>query len=171
MWEYLKKKGVIIDTVERENFFENHIKKLFMEVAVPYDFTIPTLEKLKEKGYKIGLITNGSNKLQRTKLKTLGLNDIFDAVIISDNYGIRKPNRLLFYKMAELMKIPPEHMLYVGDHPLNDIDASRQAGYTPVWVKTKGRWQFNNIEKCELQVKNISQILKILNIQEKCNFT
>ncbi|MBQ6815965.1 MAG: HAD family hydrolase [Clostridia bacterium] len=165
MWEYLKKKGVIIDTVERENFFENHIKKLFMEVAVPYDFTIPTLEKLKEKGYKIGLITNGSNKLQRTKLKTLGLNDIFDAVIISDNYGIRKPNRLLFYKMAELMKIPPEHMLYVGDHPLNDIDASRQAGYTPVWVKTKGRWQFNNIEKCELQVKNISQILKILNIQ------
>ncbi len=165
VWEYLKKKDVIIDTVERENFFENHIKKLFMEVAVPYDFTIPTLEKLKTKGYKIGLITNGSNKLQRTKLEALGLNNIFDAVIISDNYGLRKPNRLLFYKMAELIKTQPQNMLYVGDHPLNDIEASRQAGYTPVWVKTKGRWQFNSIEKCSLRVKNISEILKILNIK------
>ena len=82
MWEYLKKKGVIIDTVERENFFENHIKKLFMEVAVPYDFTIPTLEKLKEKGYKFKWYLIGfgpDEELIRSKIKE---NRVEDTMII-----------------------------------------------------------------------------------------
>ena len=54
--------------------------------------------------------------------------------------------------------IKTEEMLYIGDHPRNDIEGSRNAGFVPVWVKTTGTWIFPEIEKPELQVETVEEI-------------
>jgi FMN phosphatase YigB (HAD superfamily) len=48
--------------------------------------------------------------------------------------------------------------MYVGDHPINDIDGSRNAGYTPVWVKTTGYWCFEEIPRAEYEVETVAEI-------------
>ena len=162
VYDHFKEKGLLLKDFERRTFFKEQIEPLYMHTAVPFPFTIPVLNELKNKGYKIGLITNGDHTLQMRKLEMLSLESIFDEIIISHDYGTDKPDRLLFDKMGELLGIPNNEMMYVGDHPLNDVDASRRAGYTPVWVRTSGIWTHPEIEKCELQVDNVSQLLDIL---------
>lgn len=158
---YLKSKDLVKEEVTKENFFPEYISPLFMKIAVPFDFSIPTLKELR-KNYKIGLITNGVHELQAKKLEMLGMGDLFDEVIISDDYGVRKPDTKLFDIMAEKLGIAPGEMLYVGDHPKNDIDASRNAGYIPVWVRTTGTWACTDIEKPELQVDTVAELPDLL---------
>jgi len=159
--EYLKGKDIIKDGVTKENVFPDFISPLFMKNAVPFDFSIPTLKELR-KNYKTGLITNGKHELQAKKIEMLGMEDLFDEVMISDDYGVRKPDTKLYEIMADKLGFLPSEMLYVGDHPKNDIDASRNAGYIPVWVKTTGTWIYPDIEKPELQVDTVAELPELL---------
>jgi putative hydrolase of the HAD superfamily len=52
--------------------------------------------------------------------------------------------------------------MYVGDHPKNDVDASRRAGYTPVWVRTIPNWVLEDMEKCELQVDTVEELPELI---------
>ena len=145
-----------------ENAYSDYILGKFMNIAVPFPFAKPMLEALKQKGYKIGLITNGKPGLQEKKLEMLGLDSIFDRVIVSGQYNCPKPQLTAFNMMAEWLGLKPCEMMYVGDHPLNDVDASRKAGYVPVYVNTAGYWPRTDVEKCELQVETVAEIPELV---------
>ena len=162
VYDYLKSEGLLKDNLEKQGFFNNYIVPIFMQVAEAYDFAIPTLKELKKRGYKIGLITNGRHTLQMKKLEMLNLVEHFDEIIISGDFNTFKPDRFLFDEMAKRLDLSPCEMLYVGDNPLNDVEGARNAGYVPVWVKTTGIWTHPEIEKCELEVENVSELLKFL---------
>ncbi len=145
-----------------EKQFKSIVFSCFYEAAVPYDFTIPTLEKLKENGYKLALITNGKSELQRKKISMLNLGNLFDEIIVSGEYGKNKPDTSIFHEMARRLNIEESKLFYVGDHPINDIDAASKAGYKTIWVKSNGKWVDGCISP-SFEVENVSQILKILN--------
>ena len=126
--------------------------------AVKYPFTEPTLIRLKEMGLKLGIITNGEHDLQWNKLRLLNFDYLFDEIVISGDVGVQKPESKPFEVMSEKLGIEPENLLYVGDNPLNDVEGSRKAGYTPVWVKTIGNWCFDNIERSEYEVDTVAEI-------------
>ena len=161
VFEHLKEKGILKDEVTKENIYRDYIAPLFMKVAVPFDFTIPTLKELR-RSYKIGLITNGKHKIQAKKIELIGIEDLFDEIMISDDYGTEKPDVKLYEIMSKKLNISPSEMLYVGDNPLNDIDASRKAGYIPVWVKTTGTWIYPDIEKPEFQIETVAELPELL---------
>lgn len=154
----LKKYGILKDCVTEENLFQTYIVPLFTKTAVAFPFAIPMLKQLRSDGIKIGLITNGSGALQRSKLKLLGLDNIFDAVLIGGEYGIPKPDTPIFAEMARLLGLKPQEMMYIGDNPVNDIEPSRKVGYIPVWVETTGSWEFPEIVKPKLSVKTVEEI-------------
>lgn len=158
---HLCEKGIFEEIPEYEDYVAFVLSK-FKEIAVKFPFTIPTLEKIKSMGYKIGLITNSSSDVQNKKLALLGLTDIFDCVIISGDTPYQKPDKEIFLMMAEKLEVSPSEMMYVGDHPKFDVDGSRNAGCIPVWVKTTGTWIFPEIEKPNLQVETVAEIPKIL---------
>lgn len=164
-WEgvhkYLCEKGIFAE----EPGFEEYTEKVigcFKGIAVKYPFAIPTLRAVKEKGLKVGLITNGQRDVQSKKLEMLGLEDCFDEIIISGDYDFAKPDERIFRLMAERLGIETSEMLYIGDHPRLDVDGSRRAGCIPVWVKTTGTWIFPEIEKCELQVETVEELPAII---------
>ena len=134
----------------------------FRHIAEKYDFAEPTLKKIKSKGYKIGLITNGSHELQYKKLGKLELTDLFDEIIVSGDTPYQKPDERIFLMMAEKMGIAPQEMMYVGDHPLNDVEGSRKAGCVSVWVKTTGTWIFPEIKKPTLQIETVEELPLLL---------
>lgn len=137
------------------------VYKCWPIAAEPFPFTIPTLNRLKEMGYKIGLITNGAHDPQTLKIKMLGLEGVFDEIVISGDVGKGKPDPAPFKAFSEKIGIEPKDMMYVGDHPLNDVDGSRRAGYTPVWVKTNGTWFFD-FDKAPYEVDTVAELPKLL---------
>ena len=162
------KVGIIAPMTEEEvkEAVKTVVYKCWPLAAVQFPFTIPTLNKLREMGYKIGLITNGGHNPQELKIKMLGLEDMFDEIVISGDVGVNKPDAAPFKAFAKKIGIDPKEMLYVGDHPLNDVEGSRRAGYTPVWVKTTGTWIFDDIEKALYEINTVEELPKLL---EKIN--
>ncbi|MDE7406229.1 MAG: HAD-IA family hydrolase [Clostridiales bacterium] len=82
-----------------------------------------TLSELRAGGYKLGIITDGRPNGQRAKIKALGLNELVDEIIITDELGedCRKPNPKAFEVMADRLGVTLDQMAYVGDNPQKDF--------------------------------------------------
>lgn len=143
------------------NFYDLAIKPGFVKTAVPFPFTIPTLEKIKSMNIKCGLITNGKTEIQTAKIKMLGLYDYMDEIVIGGEVGKNKPHPLPFEVLADKIGISPSEMLYIGDNPFNDVDASGKAGYIPVWVKTHGTWD-DSVEKAKFEVETVEAVPELI---------
>lgn len=140
-----------------DDFYSLAIRPGFLKTAIPYPFTIPTLKEIKGMGIKCGLITNGSSDIQRSKIKMLGLGELMDEIVVGGEVGMNKPSVKPFEIFAEKIGISPSQMLYIGDNPFNDVEASRNAGYTPVWVKTYGAWD-ESVTPADYEVDTVMEI-------------
>lgn len=132
----------------------------YTSFAAPYDFAIPTVNALRERGFKTGLITNGRSQVQRKKLEMLGMEHLFDEVIVGGEFGLQKPHTEIFYEMAKRLSIKTEEMMYVGDNPINDVNASAAAGCVPVWVMTTP-WNFPDLPMPEICVDTAEEVLTL----------
>lgn len=157
----LKAKGMF-NTAPHFAQYAAFLYEHFSQTSVDYPFTIPTLKKLREDGYKVGMITNGDHDIQAAKIDNLGYTPYFDEVLISGDCDFEKPEPEIFIEMAKKLGIQPHEMVYVGDHPVNDVDGSRAAGCIPVWVKTYGIW-IDDIEEAPYSVDDISFVPSLLN--------
>ncbi len=84
--------------------------------------------------YKLGIVTNGVAGLQRRKLDGSGLLHWFDAVAISGEVGIGKPERGIFERIAAELGVPFETCVMVGDNAERDVQGGINAGMRTVWV-------------------------------------
>ena len=119
---------------------------------------------LKEKGIKIGIITDGRPNGQRAKLEALGLLPLVDDVIITDELGgeqFRKPCDIAFRIMQRKWQIPFGDLIYVGDNAAKDFAAPRQLGMqhlhfeNPNGLYVRGSSSFDEIKKTLLsKIKN-----------------
>ncbi|MGN0467536.1 MAG: HAD family hydrolase [Acutalibacteraceae bacterium] len=85
---------------------------------------VDVLKEIKKRGYILGAITNGVSSLQNIKLDTAGIRDLFDVVVVSGDIGIYKPDRRIFDEAVRRAGIENEEALFVGDHPINDIEGA-----------------------------------------------
>jgi putative hydrolase of the HAD superfamily len=92
-----------------------------------------TLSSLRARGLKLGLITNGSVRMQSAKLSCLGLMLAFDVVLISDAEGVSKPDPRIYHRALDRLGTEPGRAVFVGDHPEVDIAGARGAGMKAVW--------------------------------------
>ena len=98
-----------------------------------YADAIDTLSSLRATGLKLGLITNGSIRMQSGKIDCLGLQPLFDTILISDKEGVAKPEPEIFHRGVSRLGVEPPHAAFVGDHPEVDIAGARGAGLRAVW--------------------------------------
>ena len=96
----------------------------FGKHIVMLDGAIDVLKEIKKRGYILGCITNGVSSLQNIKLDTAGIRDMFDVVIVSGDIGIYKPARGIFDEACKRAGVKNEEALFVGDHPVNDIQGA-----------------------------------------------
>lgn len=112
-----------------------------------YDGVSELIQKLKSKGIKVGIITDGRVSGQKRKLQALGLDKLIDDIIITDELGgtqFRKPCDIAFRIMQRRWGLPFEQMVYVGDNAEKDFQAPKQLGIRSVWVQNKeGLYQKN----------------------------
>jgi putative hydrolase of the HAD superfamily len=83
-------------------------------------------------------MTNGASDTQRDALRTLGIEQIFSAVVISAEIGIAKPDPAIFAFAIDQLGVKPEHVWHVGDSLRSDAGGAKAAGLIAVWLN-RGR--------------------------------
>jgi 2-haloacid dehalogenase len=88
---------------------------------------------------RIGLITNGLGEVQRARLGRVGLDEVFETVVISGEVGVAKPDPRIFdIAFAELDHPERSEALMVGDSLTSDIAGGSAYGLATCWLNRHG---------------------------------
>ena len=146
LWNYFLEGKPAIDAYLKEIGAENKkaecldIYRSQMPEINLYDGVAELFQGLKENDIKVGIITDGRPEGQRNKIKALGLEELVDDIIITDELGgiqFRKPNDISFRIMQCRWRIPFEQIVYIGDNLAKDFQAPRQLGMQGIYIKNE----------------------------------
>ena len=85
--------------------------------------------------YRLGLVSNFDyGPTARGVLAEAGLAEFFQATVISDELGLRKPNAAIFARACALLGVETGSCLYVGDSHRADVEGATGAGMTALWI-------------------------------------
>ena len=133
-----------------------------------YEGVHALIEELKDRGIKVGIITDGRVNGQKNKIKALGLDDMVDDIIITDELGgeqFRKPNDIAFRIMQCRWRLPVETLAYVGDNMAKDFQAPRQLGMKSIFfMNDTGLYcnVFQDSNECDLKITSISELYEMI---------
>jgi putative hydrolase of the HAD superfamily len=108
------------------------------ERAEPFLGAIDTLQHFRNRGVRLGLVTNGGSEMQRGKLKRFGLEPYFDCILIEGEFGAGKPDENVFLYMLEQFGVAASDTWMVGDDLQRDISGAQALGLFTVWVDWRG---------------------------------
>lgn len=133
-----------LDEEEKKNalkIYRDHMPEIELYTGVP-----ELINRIRAKGKKIGIITDGRPEGQKNKMKALNLK--VDQVIITDELGgiqYRKPNKKAFELMQNRWQIAFDRMVYIGDNIAKDFIAPKELGMQTIYFKnTDGLYYFPN---------------------------
>jgi HAD superfamily hydrolase (TIGR01662 family) len=167
LWSFFEAKKPAIDELLRQqnrksdkdavlNVYRYHQPSIHL-----YDGVAEMLKELRNRGYKIGIITDGRPDGQNNKITALGLKALVDDIIITDELGgpqFRKPCDISFRILQSRWKLSPSEIVYVGDNPTKDFQAPRQLGMKSIWFRNRDGLYGN--DTC-LDLKYITDITQV----------
>lgn len=125
---------------------------------------IPTLIALRDRGCKIGVVSNGRAVKQWEKIIRLGLHHFFDVVIISEDIGWEKPDPRIFEAALRELGVKEGEAAYVGDTPEIDVLGANRAGLISVMLAKRKRKELAMEKEMRprFTVRRISELLAII---------
>lgn len=126
------------------------------------------LPELKKMNYKIGLITDGYRMVQRNKVKALGIEQYFDAIIYSDDHGLEhwKPSELPYKLCLDNLNVNPDETVFVGDNPVKDFITANKLGIITVRIiRENGEHREKSCGEqydAKYHIRNLNELLSIL---------
>ena len=82
----------------------------------------------------IGIVTNGPTEVQHAKLELLGIDRLVDFVLVSEEFGVAKPDPQIFREALRLAGVRPGEAVFVGDSAEFDMAGAQAAGMPTIWV-------------------------------------
>ncbi|MGF9697977.1 HAD family hydrolase [Paenibacillus sp. MABNR03] len=111
----------------------------YVRSAVLMEEAREVVQQLRSK-YQTGLITNGKTDIQYGKIDQLGIRDDFDCIIVSEEAGVKKPDPRIFQLALDHFCLSPEQCIYIGDHPVNDVEGAAKVGMNTIWMEVNQPW-------------------------------
>uniref|UniRef100_UPI002ADE09E4 HAD family hydrolase n=1 Tax=Tepidiforma sp. TaxID=2682230 RepID=UPI002ADE09E4 len=108
-----------------------------------FDDALPTLDLLREAGFRLGLLTNGPAEMQRWKLSRFPIADRFEVVVIEGEFGHGKPHPRVFQHALERVGASPAEAWHIGDNLYADIGGARRVGLHATWIH-RGRLELGD---------------------------
>ena len=103
----------------------------YFNTIKPYKGAVELIKELKEKGFKVALL---SDFPPEQKGDIWGAKSFCDVILGTEEAGALKPSPLPFCKMAELLGVPAEEILYVGNSHKYDVVGAKNAGMKAAWL-------------------------------------
>jgi HAD superfamily hydrolase (TIGR01549 family) len=114
-----------------------------------------TLLRLKDLGYRLGLISNTHWRLLPERRREL--QPFFDAITLSYEHGYMKPHPSIFHAALMRLGVEPGNSLHVGDHPVADVWGARNAGMRAAYLKRDGE-----DAEADVVVQRLSELTRYL---------
>ncbi len=102
-----------------------------------YKDVIPTINKLRNNGYKLGIITDGYKETQNKKIDVLNCKTLFDEIIITDELGKEywKPHERSYKLMSKKLNVDLSEMVYIGDNEAKDFVTANLLGVKTIRIE------------------------------------
>jgi putative hydrolase of the HAD superfamily len=121
--------------------------------------TIETLEYLKNKAYRMYLLTNGFVEVQRIKVRESKLEPFFEKMITSEEVGFQKPDHKIFEGALKIANANLHECLMIGDDLESDIAGAISFGMDSVFFNPA---QINHTSKPTFEIHSLDELKKIL---------
>ena len=155
-----KKLGVDVETVKRA------IVGAVMSIDIDsllFPDTLEALEKLAERGFKMGVIGNTliwPSSYTRFLLEKCGIAKFFRAQLYADEIGISKPDRRIFLHLCRSLGVEPQQTVHVGDSLSEDIGGALSAGMKAILIR-RDSVGYTIVKEIGLAiVSNLKQVLE-----------
>jgi putative hydrolase of the HAD superfamily len=94
-----------------------------------------TLDQLRSH-YSMAVVSDAQSAYAVPELRAVGLLKYFDSIIVSGDYGYRKPDARLFQKALDALQVRPEQALFLGNDLYRDIFGAQQLGMKAIFVSS-----------------------------------
>jgi putative hydrolase of the HAD superfamily len=131
----------------------------------PFEDTLPALDGLRKRGYRLGIITNLRADLVPL-VKQAGLEDCLEFCVNSTLAGSEKPHPPIFLEALRRAKVAPEEVLHIGDQVRSDVAGARSMGMRAALLD-RGGWH-DPVEDCP-KISDLGEVIGLLEA-EASNF-
>ena len=101
-----------------------------------YEWSLPILQKLKENGKKVYLLSNAQRSFTYHEMEKLDIVKYFDAIYISSDHGVKKPNPKFFEILMEKEGLDAKNSLFLGNDQTCDVLGAQGVGMDTWYVHT-----------------------------------
>lgn len=136
----------------------NHYDENFGYYNVIFPNSVPLLKELRNRGIITGVITNGPSVLQNRKMTESGLMPYCDIVVVSGDLPFAKPSAEIFRYTADKLGLDTADCVYVGDHPVNDIEGALSSGMKAIRMN----WGWFENQQLRDDVPTVNDIYDVL---------
>jgi putative hydrolase of the HAD superfamily len=136
-------------------------RAVFPSCAVLIDDARPVLEALRDRGVRLGIVTNGTARSQNEKLDVLGIRPLMSTVVVSETIGSSKPEVKIFQHALREIGLDARDVLFVGDHPEKDVLGAMAVGMRAVWVRGDHPWP-EGAKQPEHAIGRLGELLTII---------
>ena len=120
-----------------------------------------TIIKLKEKNYKLAILSNGTPQLLSDLVKSNDLENMFDDIFSIEEAGIYKPSPKVYDLPVVKYKIQKNEIMFLSANTW-DISGAGNYGYNPVWVNRNNNILDNLDYKIKNEIKSLNQLIDIV---------
>jgi putative hydrolase of the HAD superfamily len=127
-----------------------------------YPETIPTLKSLRERGLKLGLMSNCSAQAGDV-LSRIGLASSFDALSLSCEVRAMKPDPAIYYHAALALGVPLTESMFVADGAFTELDAAKALGMVAVKIEQAHQsGDYGTSTSFDHQIERLTEVLELL---------
>ena len=143
---------------------DNSLKKELLnlyKILSPYPEVKKVLKNLKEKKFKLAILSNGTPELLKELVKENNLDNLFDDLFSIEQVKIYKPDSKVYDLPLKKYKIKPSEVTFLSANTW-DVSGAGNYGYNSVWVN-RNNAIFDNLDfKPKKEINNLSQLLDLI---------
>ena len=139
---------------------KNELLNLY-KVLSPFQEVPETLKSLKEKNFKLAILSNGTPSLLNDLVKSNNLNNLFDDLFSIEEVKIYKPHPKVYDLPIEKYKIKKNEVVFLSANTW-DVSGAGNYGYQSIWVNRNNNI-FDNLDyKPNNQIKNLRELINLI---------
>ena len=143
-----------------DNSMRNELLDLY-KILSPYPEVPEVLKSLREKKYKLSILSNGTPSLLNELVKSNNLENLFDNIFSIEEVGIYKPDSRVYDMPIKKYKIQNDEVAFLSANTW-DVSGGGNYGFNSIWVN-RNNSVFDNLDyKPEHQIKNLKELVDLI---------
>jgi len=128
----------------------------------PYPDTVPTLLRLREMGLKLGVASSGRSVKEWEKLINLGLQHLFQAVVVSEDLKLNELTEQVLQQVARRLNVDIGETAYVGVNPDSEINVANRAGLITIRLRKGGAKLEKGSSSPQYEINKLSEVIQLI---------